>query len=148
VPKTKNKKRPFIPRTLSVDKIPHYLGIANIENNYIAWRFSVADMAGCFSCSDLTLEEHQQLWDRLRAFEKMNIDELRRARNLHTKPVEQLNRDYRDRLVEIKLDDIEELHSFHIDGLCRLWCLKWENIFSILWWDKEHEVAPVRKKHT
>jgi hypothetical protein len=148
VPRKKRKKQPIILYTPSIDKTSHYLGAPNIENRYIAWRFSIADMGGCFSCGNLSFEEHRQLWNRLSAFEKMNIDELRKAKNLHTKQVAELENEYRARLLEINLDDVEEMHSFHIDGTCRLWCLKYENIFSVLWWDKEHQVAPVSKRHT
>lgn len=148
MPRKKPKKQPVILYPPSIDKTPHYLGAPNIESRYIAWRFSIADMGGCFSCANLSLEEHGQLWSRLCAFEKMNIGELRKDRNLHTKQVKELEREYKNRLLEINLDDIEELHSFHIDGPCRLWCLKWENIFSILWWDRKHQVALVSKKHT
>ena len=52
------------------------------------------------------------------------------------------------RLRKIKLDDIDVLYSFHIDGACRLWCIKDENLMAILWWDEHHEVYPVPKKHT
>jgi len=105
-------------------------------------------MTGCFSCADLCLEEHKQLWNRLREFEAKNVAQLRDAGSYHPKPTNELGSEYKSRLQEMQLDDIEELYSFRIDGACRLWCIKYENIFSLLWWDKEHKVAPVTKKHT
>jgi hypothetical protein len=78
----------------------------------------------------------------------MNVAQLRNTGSYHAKPLGELHRDYKRRLEEMELDDVDELHSFRIDGACRLWCVKYENIFSIVWWDKEHEVAPAPKKNT
>ncbi|HAV10892.1 MAG TPA: hypothetical protein DCX22_04710 [Dehalococcoidia bacterium] len=144
----KHCKLPFLPKSSKPKKIPDYLGYPTIENRHIAWRFSNADIFGSMSCGNLALEEHQQLWKRLRAFEKMNVDQLRATGSLHSKSIPELEREYRDRLLDLKLDDIEEIYSFRIDGACRLWCMKFENIFSILWWDKNHQVVQIARRHT
>ena len=52
------------------------------------------------------------------------------------------------RLSELQRDDIEELYSWHISSKGRLWCAEYDGMMCVLWWDPEHEVYPVPKKHT
>lgn len=49
------------------------------------------------------------------------------------------------RLVEIRLDDLDELWRLRIDARKRLWGVRVRDIFYILWWDPEHAVCPVVK---
>ncbi len=70
------------------------------------------------------------------------------AGSLHNPAIDELSPVAKDRLQELKLDDLDCLYSFRVNSTCRLWCIKYENIFSILWWDKKHKVNPVAKKHT
>jgi len=148
VRKKPSNKIPYFSFLPSPKKTPCYLGNPTVENSHMAWRFSNADISGEMSCGNLSFIEHQQLWNRLRAFEKMNVAHFRDDGSMHPKTVPDLERKHKDRLLTLKLDDLEELYSFRIDGACRLWCMKFENIFSILWWDKDHEVAHVAKRHT
>ncbi len=78
----------------------------------------------------------------------MNSAQLRQAQSLHGVPTINIGRKAKTRFEEIRLADIDIIYGFHITGLCRLWCMKHENILSVLWWDKNHEVYPVGKKHT
>lgn len=144
----KKGKQPVLPRNLRTPKIPHWLGSPNIETQHLAWRFSNADLAGPFHCCDFSLTDFRNMWDRLRAFEGMNYSALKRAKSLHEIPVSQMSKDAKERLKSLELDDIETMYSFHIDGPCRMWCMKHQNIFSILWWDRDHGVYIVRKRHT
>lgn len=141
-------KRPVLPEYLPTPKTPHWLGPPNIENQHLAWRFSKADLSGPYHCSNFSLPDLQQMWDRLRAFEGMNYSALRKAGSLHPILVSQMSRDAKERLKELELDDIDAMYSFHIDGPCRMWCIKYQNIFSILWWDRNHGVYKVRKRNT
>ena len=141
-------KRATHSKIVSPRKHPRYLGPPNIEDRYLAWRFSSADIGGPFSCADLSHSHFQSLWRRLRAFEGMNVAQLRDSGSYHAHPTVTLAKEARARLQEINLDDIETLYSFHISGACRLWCIKYENVMSMLWWDEKHEVYPTAKKHT
>jgi len=146
--KQRRIKQPVVPDNILTPKIPHYLGTPNLEDRHLAWRFSNADLNGPFKCGDFTHDEFTQLWDCLRAFEKKNIAQLRKAGSFHRTPTPNLSKKAKDRLQEILLDDIDVLYSFHITGTRRLWCMRHENILSILWWDKNHEVYPTPKKYT
>ena len=70
----------------------------------------------------------------------MRITELRGPGN-HRITNQQLDSEAQSRLQEMELDDAE-LWSFRITGRLRFWCVKTENIFSLLWWDPNHQICP------
>lgn len=143
------RKIPPTQNTIETSKrLPKYLGRATLENKHMAWRFSRSDNAGPYDCSNLSHEEYKQLWDRLREFETKNPSQLRDTGSFHSIPISEFCKEARDRLMEIQVDDLEELYSFRIDAMCRIYCMKWENILSILWWDKKHKAYPIPKSHT
>jgi hypothetical protein len=141
------KKTISLPR-LATPKVPSWLGLPNLENQYLAWRFSNADIGGPYSCTAFDLKEFQLLWDRLREFEIMNVEQWRKQGSYHSPAITNISREAKKRLRELRFDDIDVIHSFHITGLCRLWCMKHQNIMCVLWWDRKHEVYSVGKKHT
>lgn len=141
-------KKPVIPSKLHILKSPKWIGPPNIEGVHIAWRFSKADMGGPYHCNNFSYSDHQQLWVRLRSFEGMNSAQLKDAGSLHDIPTNELTPDAKKRLEELNLDDLEIIYSFKIDGPCRLWCMRYENIFCVLWWDRNHGAYYVPKKHT
>ena len=144
----KKVKRATVSAIVSPRKHPFYQGQPNIDNRYLAWRFSSADIGGPFSCADLSFPDLQSLWERLRAFEGMNVSQLRDTGSFHEIFTVTLSKEAKQRLQQIKLDDIEALYSFRIDGTCRLWCIKHENLMAMLWWDKSHRVYLTPKKYT
>jgi hypothetical protein len=129
-------------------KVPPYPGVLALDGRPLCWRFRNADIGGPFSCGQFTYDDFRQFWDRLRAFEGMNPSELKQAQCLHGVPCTNISKEAKTRLEEIKKDDLDIIYGFHIMGECRLWCIKHENILSVLWWDRRHEVYPVGKKHT
>ncbi len=52
------------------------------------------------------------------------------------------------RLEEIEQDEIALFYSLRLSGKKRMWGIKDNNIFWILWWDPFHEICPSFKKHT
>jgi hypothetical protein len=66
----------------------------------------------------------------------------------HKMDVGLLEKDARDRLVELRLDDLDELWSLRLSAQERVWGVITLNVFSLLWWDPEHTVYEVKKKHT
>jgi hypothetical protein len=133
---------------IGLTKTPRWLGMPNIENIYMSWRFSKADLGGPYHCCNFSHDDYKLIWDRLRAFEGMNIDAFKRDGSLHDITPDKLSPDAQNRLNELQLDDVDTVYSFHIKGKCRLWCIRHLNIFCILWWDREHKAYLVPKKHT
>jgi hypothetical protein len=141
-------KQAILSQNPSVSKVPKFLGAPNLEGDYIAWRFGTADIDGPYSCANMDAEDYQRLWERLRAFEGMNASALKGAGSLHPVPMHKMSREAKDRLKQMQLDDLDGLHSFHVTGSCRFWCMKHLNIFCLLWWDRDHRVYPTPKSHT
>jgi len=46
------------------------------------------------------------------------------------------------------LDDAEELFEIRLSGKERVWGTMTGAVFNLLWWDPNHEVYEVKKKHT
>jgi hypothetical protein len=56
--------------------------------------------------------------------------------------------DARKRLEQLRLDDTDELFSLRLNGQERLWGIRSNDIFSLLWWDPKHEICPAPLKYT
>ena len=52
------------------------------------------------------------------------------------------------RLEELQRDDVDELWRLRFTGQQRLWGIRNQRVFRILWWDPEHKICPTTKKHT
>ncbi len=66
--------------------------------------------------------------------------------NSHAVPVQNLARKARKRLVEIKQDDLDELFSLRIGGRKRVFGIRDDPTFHILWYDPHHEVYPSKSR--
>lgn len=141
-------KKPILPTGIRTPKILAHLGEPTLEGRYLCWRLSSADIDGPFSCGQFTHNDFIQFWDRLRAFEGMNVSKLGQAGCFHGVPCTNISKKAKKRLEEIDKDDLDIIYGFRIAGKCRLWCMKHENILSVLWWDRKHKVYPVGKKRT
>lgn len=119
-----------------------------IHGRPLAWRFSGCDRDGPFSWDTLSHgEPFREVIERLHEFEKMNWDGIIDTGS-HPIEVYKCEKAARDRLVEIKQDDVDELMSFRIAAKKRVWCIQDQNIMRVLWWDPGHDVCPSPKKHT
>ena len=78
----------------------------------------------------------------------MTVSQLHNAGSHHSVSQQSLSAEAKQRLRDIRLDDLDTLWSFRMSGAGRFWCLKHENIYSLLWWDPNHEVYPVSKRNT
>ncbi len=85
--------------------------------------------------------------EHLHEFETMDLDTIQRQGS-HPVEVVRLARKARDRLAEIKQDDVDYLRSFRITAKKRVWCIPDRNIMRVLWWDPNHTVCPSLKRHT
>lgn len=65
----------------------------------------------------------------------------------HDHAITDLNAIAQDRLRT--LDENEErVFRFRLGGACRLWGFRSGDLFRILWYDPDHKVYPVNKRHT
>lgn len=87
------------------------------------------------------------IMEKLGNFESMTWGEIDRNRHNHPMPFDEIPKEARERLKERELDD-QELYSFHLSAKKRIWGKREREAFYIIWWDPEHTVYPVQKKHT
>lgn len=66
----------------------------------------------------------------------------------HPIPFNKIAREAQKRLKEKELDDLEMLYSIRLSGKERIWGKRENEAFYIIWWDPNHTVCPVQKKHT
>lgn len=112
------------------------------------WRFSIMDFDGPFGCNDITPCQAMIIHGRLSALESMTWNEIERRNEHHLIAVSRLSKEARDRLNEIAQDDVEHLYSLRIASTERVWGIRDRHVLKLLWWDPEHKVYPVSKKHT
>ena len=123
------------------EKINRILSLVSAGN------FSLMDLSGPFSCSQITPTEWTLILQKMQLWETMTWDEISGRRD-HAISFDSLSDTAQKRLKDIQLDDTDEVFSLHIDGKKRLFGIRDRNIFKVLWWDREHQVCPSLKKHT
>jgi hypothetical protein len=116
-----------------------------IEGLPLAWRFSGADKGGPFEWSIQPDAKFREVMEKLHEFEGKNWADIINTGS-HPVGVNDICKDARDRLTDIKRDDLDELISFRLTGPNRVWCVQAGNIMRALWWDPDHCICPSKKK--
>jgi hypothetical protein len=88
-----------------------------------------------------------QILDKLKSIENSTWPDIERGGS-HFIPVSNVIKDAQARLRHLKLDDIDQLFSLRLTGAERLWGLRTNDVFSLLWWDPNHEICPSELRHT
>ena len=142
----KNPKHTYKP---SVQKKPYAVNQKSQDQEKVAWRFSAVDRDGKWKCSlsVLNVQTVKNILRKLHDFDSRKWSEIKGNKS-HNIPVSKICSDAQKRLIHIKRDDIDTLFSIRISGRERIWGIRDQNVFSILWWDPKHEVYPSKKKHT
>jgi hypothetical protein len=90
-----------------------------------------------------------ELREKLSNFETMAWNEVFRSGSKNKRiPVEHLCPDAQRRLEKRRLDDVEELYELRIAGKPRIWGIRQDAVYYLLWWDPEHTVCPSQLRHT
>jgi hypothetical protein len=119
------------------------------QTERLSWRLSMLDMGGgCLSWKECGRAKLEEIHQKLCHHEKMSLKEFYARRGTNKIPVYKLKKVARDRLDQLKLDDIEELFEIRLSGKGRIWGTMTGPIFNLLWWDPNHEAYEVEKKHT
>jgi hypothetical protein len=111
------------------------------DGHPLAWRFSSSDKGGPFGWLIQTDSKFREIIEKLYEFEGKNWNEITEGGS-HLIPVDQLSKSAKDRLVEIRKDDLDELMSLSLTGPNRVWCIRNGHIMRVLWWDENHQVYP------
>lgn len=134
------RKQAGVEASPAVRKQAKFLGTPALESR-AAWRLSGADQSGPFSWANITDAQRRGVWARMSEFEKMTPSQLL-STGSHRVSQSRMAKEAKERLRRIELDDLEELWSFRVTGRQRFWCMKRENVYSLLWWDPDHRVCP------
>lgn len=122
------------------------------------WSFSKMDTEhpkwslGC--CENI----YKSVLTKLSHFETMRWGDIKRiskggenskGSKHHNIPIESIISDAQERLTELKIDDIDNVFSFGLEGRLRVFgIIRETGVFEFLWYDKEHEICPSHKSHT
>jgi len=116
--------------------------------SYPVWQTGVIDLDGPWSWKKIELNYFfSNILPKIQGFESMNWNEIL-GRNSHEVRVDQIGKKAQKRLVDLNLDDFEKLVSLRLTGKQRVWGIKINNVFKILWWDPNHEVYPSKLRNT
>ena len=138
----KKNKTPKIIQSPETIKKPKYLkNPEGYENKLIAWHFHRMDKEGVWACN---YEIIKNISNRLHEYEIKKWNEITDERSNHPMPTNKIEKSAQKRLTELGIDDTETLYQIDIKGIrkknSRLWGIRQENIFQVLWWDLNHTV--------
>ncbi|MCP4154853.1 MAG: hypothetical protein GY757_44435 [bacterium] len=87
---------------------------------------------------------------KLQDFETMTWGEIDNKKSCHLTFIEKIDKHAKERLGEIQIDAESQrvLYQLRLTGKERVWGIRELDAFYIVWWDPEHKVYPVNKKHT
>jgi hypothetical protein len=118
------------------------------KHKELVWRFSEADRNGPFSWLSLDAPAaFKEVMDKLTAYELVPLTAYLNSGS-HEVEMHALSKEAQRRLAEIEKDDLDSLYSLRISGSVRVWCIREDNLFKVLWFDPEHQVCLSKKKHT
>lgn len=148
--KDRNYKKPkasFVPDTRKQVKeaaTPAY------RDQRVRWKFYQADYEGPWCPKKATPEEARLIVIKLAEFDSRTWKEIE-GKQSHEIDVAQLGDDAQERLRKVghlKARAIETVYSFRLGGAERLWGVRDDDTFCVLWWDPQHLVYPVALKNT
>lgn len=94
----------------------------------------------------------KEIYPKLKEFESLTWREIetqtfgrKNKTKHHSIEVSRLDDVARKRLKKLQLDDIDEVYSLRLEGKLRLFGLRKDNYFNLLWVDMDHQVCPVSK---
>jgi hypothetical protein len=128
-----------------------------IMNKYPSWKFSYCDKLGDWAISKDVIGDKlwQEIFVKFQQWETMTWSEItvEADKENHSIGIEILNQCAQSRLKELYLLDLVKLFSFRVAAKIRLYGFKQEEVFCVLWCDKDHGdndtcVCRSRKKHT
>lgn len=131
-------------------KLQHKQDIEGHGNHKPAWRLEKVDVEHPkWGWKKLTADQTFAILDKLKSYESKTWNEITSDKKRdHSISVKNLDKHAKDRLLELKYDDFDNLFRLRFEGKQRLWGIKEGFLFKILWWDEEHTVCPSTKRHT
>lgn len=122
---------------------------------HISWSFTLFDSYGAWQPKKKRSGRRankglfREVAGHLKSWEKRPLTSIfANSKLAHQIALFRLCKAAQDRLIRIKLDDQDALWCLHLTGKWRIWGLRYDGLFCVVWWDPEHSVYPVQKRHT
>jgi hypothetical protein len=145
----KVKKKPQAGASLAVVQAPSSSVLSKVGKEKIVWRFAKMDLDGTWSWTTITQAGLVDAHSKLRQIEELTWAEACvGGKPVKRIPVANICKDAQKRLQDLKLNDVDDVWELHLTGLCRIWGLRVDPVFMLVWWDPDHTVCPSKKKHT
>jgi hypothetical protein len=148
--KNKSKKQPKIKDS------PHPTKLPKVENHpsddlFPKWCFLLMDINwDKYGWEKLTSQQTSQLLKYISGTQSMKWNEIKKKNSKSGKynknvPTSEIIKVVQDRLKYLKMDDTDEIFSFHVTNMARIWGIKENETFKFLWYDPNHEICPTKK---
>jgi hypothetical protein len=136
-------------------KQPKYSQINNpdsILKRRPVWRIDLIDIEGQWGWWNVSSKEKLlEIKNKLNNIQSMTWEEIDRDKKYnHFVDSNKIEENAKKRLSEknIDADKIDNLYRFRLSGRERVWGIREQEFFYLLWWDPQHQVWPSHKKHT
>jgi hypothetical protein len=133
-------------------KLPRSLGIDDEDayNRRPVWRFADLDMEAPPGAASLQVSDFRELHSKLGEFETQTCSEIWGQHDNGCKryEVENAHDNITSRLTSLEKDDETAVHTLRLTGAFRVYGILRQNIFHLLWIDRDHEMFPSQKKNT
>jgi hypothetical protein len=114
-----------------------------------SWRFGLLDFHSSWGWFKLQSPgKIEGIINKLKNFERMTWGEIEKNKQSHSISLDCISKEARDRLKKMNRDDLDPLFSLRLSGKERIWGWRDQESFYIIWWDPEHTVYPVPKRHS
>lgn len=134
------KANPAGSKSPKIAKIPR-------EDGAIVFSFLRFD-GQCKWCEtkDLTTHDVWEIGEKLKSFEQTQWKHLAADEERHHRvPFYKLCKEAQEVAEKLNIDDYEEIWSLRLTGKQRLWGVRDEQYFVVIWWDPDHLVYPTKK---
>jgi hypothetical protein len=116
----------------------------------LCWGFKFLDYDGEYGWHPISFKDNEAAFKTLSSFETRKWCEVvndtyhNHFISISNFPTQEASK----RLQQLGLDDYDEIFSIRIDAKTRVYGIKDGRVLNLLWFDPEHRLYPVIKKHT
>lgn len=144
-------KRPRVKEVVPAStKTPRARERFDSNSLYPSWRIAKIELVDPYGWHEIQRAKILDVRQKLASFEGRTWNEIliQSKKFNHSVPKDKLSKSARDRLAELRLDDVDELVSLRLSATERVWGIREEGVLRVLWWDPNHLVCPSEKKNT
>lgn len=130
-------------------KEARHVDVPDYEASTVQWCFELFDHATDWRDGNGPHIAFCEIGDQFKSYSRLTWAEIRaNAHRDHPLACDVLCKRARDRLAELRLDDVDELWRFRFAAKRRVWGIRDGRVMKVLWWDPDHQVYPVEPKNT